>query len=90
MLVRGPPRARDDTGTTAHFFLSGGIRFFLHLLVRGFRLQDGRQILRKGTADVRLEDDLKIFNPLKLTKLHNRPTESNRQPDEEIEAGRRN
>ena len=63
-------------GAAVCFFPSSGIRSFPRLLVGGIRLQNGRQRLREGTADVRLEDDLKIFNPLKLAKLHNRPTGS--------------
>ena len=73
MLVRGSPRVRGDTGAALYFFLSSGICSFPRLLVGGLRLQDGRQRLRKGTTDVRLEDDFKVFNPLKLAKLRNRP-----------------
>ena len=58
------------------FFPSCDASAFPHLLIGGICLQDGRHVLRKGTADVRLEDDLKILNPLKLAKLHNRPTGS--------------
>ena len=63
-------------GAALYFFPSSGICSFPGLLVGGFRLQDGRQCLGEGTADVRLEDDFKIFNPLKLAKLHNRPAGS--------------
>ena len=83
-------------GAALCFFPSSGIRTFLRLLVGGIRLQNGSRRLREGTADVRLKDNLKIFNSLKLAKLRNRSTglAGNRtkdlNTDEEIEDGRRN
>ena len=76
MMARGPPRAMGGMGAALYFFPSCGASAFPHLLIGGICLHDGRHVLRKGTADVRLEDDLKIFDPLELAKLHNKPTGS--------------
>ena len=73
-------------GAALRFFPSSGIRTFLRLLVGGIRLQNGSRRLREGTAGVRLKDNLKILNPLKLAKLHNRPTGSVGSRTKEIES----
>ena len=63
-------------GATLCSFHGGDTGTFTRLLVGGDLRQDGRQRLCEGTADIGLEDNLEVFNPLEFAKLHNGPTGS--------------
>ena len=65
------PGLRGNAAIIGCFLLQGGILLLfllLRLLAGGLQIEDGRQIPRKGTLDVTIKDDLKIFRLLKLAK----------------------